>query len=63
MMRRDALIETSQVTISVGGYRVSLDENFDGNDTVMPSADYTFAQKIFIIIIPLMQKWEMEQRM
>ena len=28
----DALIETSQVTISVGGYRVSLDENFDGNE-------------------------------
>lgn len=41
----DALIETSQVTISVGGYRVSLDENFDGNDTVMPGADYTFAAK------------------
>ena len=39
----DALIETSEVTISVGGYRVSLDENFVGNDTVMPGADYTFA--------------------
>lgn len=39
----DALIETSEVTISVGGYRVSLDENFVGNDTVMPGVDYTFA--------------------
>ena len=39
----DAQIEISKVTISVGGYRVSLDENFIGNDTAMPGSDYTFA--------------------
>ena len=35
----------SKVTVSVGGYQVTLDENFAGESTVMPDADYTFTAK------------------
>ena len=35
----------SKVTVSVGGYQVTLDENFEGESTVMPGADYTFTAK------------------
>ena len=35
----------SKVTVSVGGYQVTLDENFEGESTVMPGANYTFIAK------------------
>ena len=35
----------SKVTVSVGGYQVTLDENFAGESTVMPGANYTFTAK------------------
>lgn len=41
----DATIVTDKVTITVGGYTVNLQDDFEGAGTATPDADYTFTAK------------------
>ncbi len=41
----DATIITDKVTITVGGYMVNLQDDFEGAGTATPDADYTFTAK------------------